>query len=1373
MTFLTLDLYYFSGIRLFRLLKIKKTTFGTALFLAIIFFPFLLQGQANVRFRHLGKKHGLSQNSVFAIAQDGRGVMWFGTREGINEFDGYRFKIHRHRPEDPNSLPSDDVRSITYDRERNCLWVGTIDGLARYDFNTGRWKNYHPKEAVETRPTYLIIRHILVDSSKRVWVSTSEGLNLLEVESTTFMPVELPLEVGHDIKVVFEDKERIWMGSDQGLYIYPDKKDLSKSPRAAQEQFPELAPLADLHLKTIDIRQSGEYWFGTQANGTWRWEKNTDQLTPFQNRKNDPKSLSHDNIRSTTVAPDGTLWVGTFLGLNQYLPAEEGFRRFLSDDYNQEGLRNNSVRSVYVDHWSNLWVGTYYAGVNYLNEEFSRFQIYRHQPGINSLSFNVVSTFAETPQGNLWIGTEGGGLNFWDKTTGRFTFLRKGQELQGDNIKCLLLENSTLFIGTFQNGLHLLNTESRDIRHFGYRQNDPNTLSDDNVYALLKDRDTLWIGTHGGGLNRMILTTGQITHFQYNPLDSLSINSDQVRTLVKDDLGHLWVGTDQGLNEAIESESGQLVFNHFLPRKKVYANIFYQGELWVGTLGEGLFRLDPLSGKVQQYTSANGLPGNSVLGILPDEKGDLWLSTNNGLSRFNTREGVFTNYSHTDGLENLEFNYNAFYRTQSGEFLFGGTQGFTRFHPEDMRPSAEVPPVIFTGLTAFNREIEVDAEDGLLTKPLDETEEIAFKYGDANFTFHFAALDFSNPRGNRFAYRMVGLNDEWTHITGRPEATYTLQQEGDYIFELKAANKDGVWNPETRSIRITVLPPPARTWWAYLIYISILGLMVATIVRIVRLRQSYKLEHLKREQQAELHRMKMRFFTNVAHEFRTPLTLIIGPVEDLLRKKVFENNRGTRRRLGTIYNNAQRMLDLVNQLLTFRKIEEGHEPLQVEQIDLSAFLLNIFTSFSDHASMRKIGYEIQSTDSSLSVWFDREKMSKVFYNLLSNAFKFTPDQGEILVSLSQNESDVQIEIRDSGPGIDPTMHEQIFQRFYEKTPGQTPSQIKGTGIGLSLSRQLVKLHHGRLTLVSQPGKGSAFTVHLPRGKNHFKPEDFKPESNVVSEIIHPATPLAIPLSADEHDGPNGLPQQPLLLTVEDNPEIQAYISGIFKEQYRVITARNGKDGLITARHEQPDLILSDVMMPHMDGFELCQKLKTDLATSHIPVILLTARTTLDDRLEGLNTGADDYISKPFHPDELRLKVRNRLIQRQRMREQFNQSNTFSPKAVAVTSADEEFVEKLIVLVESNIENSDFNIEQLAQEMAVSRALLFTKIKALTNHTPKNFLKSFRLKRAVQLLETGKLNVSEVAYRVGFNEPKYFSKVFQKEYGCNPSEYVSG
>lgn len=1347
--------------------------------LAILILTFCFLGTANfaqspdLRFRHLGKKDGLSQNSVFAIAQDSRGVMWFGTREGLNSYDGYNFKHYQHTNLKQKSLLYNDIRHLAYDKKRDALWIGGERGLSRLDFSSDQFQHFYNSDSTKCNVRSNDIHSIYIDSKDRVWIGTNKGVNVLLAGQKQFNRPSFNNQQELSTKAFLEDHESIWIGTHKGLFILENGQEMAAP---APQFFPELEQLQDLHFKTIHKIDEDEYWFGTTENGIFLWNKNQKQVTSFKHDPEDLSSLSNNNIRSVAAAQDGTLWIGTWHGLNRYLPGKKGFQRILKDEFQEDGLRDNSIRSVYIDQKDNLWVGCYYGGINYLNEEFGRFRIYKHQAGTNSLGFDVVSSFAETEEGHLWIGTEGGGLNFWNKNTDQFkTVLDKEEKnLSGRNVKTLLLDGPNLFIGNFQEGLQYFHTSTKNIKHWEYDPNATKSLSNNNVYALLKDQSDLWIGTFGGGLNRLHLKTNQFTHYRHNTLDSNSLSSDLIRAILRTEDQRLWIGTENGLNR-MTFEGGELTeVKRFLPDTKIYVLQNIGGQIWIGTYDQGLICFNPKNNSTQVFTSQDGLPANSILGIVQDEVGDLWLSTTNGISRFDYQEKTFTNYSHSDGLEDLEFNFNAFYQSKNKDILFGGTHGFTRFNPSQLKPNEQAPNLIFTDLIARNRSVQVGDADGLLEQPINQTDRISFKYGEANFTIRFAALDYTNPAGNRYAYRMKGLTDEWTYVTGKPEATFTLQQEGNYTFELQGANKDGVWHPSTRNLKIRVRPPMSRTWWAYLIYFLMISMGIFGLTRFVRLRASYQLEKVEKKRQEALHQMKLRFFTNVAHEFRTPLTLIIGPLEKLLQSANEDDQSYYQNQLLTIYANAQRMLNLVNQLLTFRKMEAGHDPLKVKPVSLNDLLQNTYTAFCDYAETYRIDYQIQLPNEDIQIWVDTGKIEKVLFNLLSNAFKFTPSEGRINISVKQLKDQIAIQVRDNGRGIPKDLQEQIFQRFYEKNNERGENLIKGTGIGLALSRQLVELHHGQLTVESEVNQGARFTILLSKGKAHFKPEEFLQEDFKVaslakkaSVVVHSVGPTAVSKRTSINN-----PDFKILI-VEDNEEVLAFIQSIFLGEYQVITATDGLKGLEQAKKEMPDLILSDVMMPRMNGIDLCRTLKTQIDTSHIPVLLLTARTLIDDRLEGLEIGADDYLTKPFHPHELKLKVRNILQQRKIMRQRFTNTDEkeFSPKEVTVTSADEHFLKNLIELVEANIGNPDFKIEQFAQELAVSRALLFIKIKALTDMTPKKFLVSFRLKRAMQLLETEKLNVSEIAYAVGFKEPRYFSKVFQKEFGHSPSQFL--
>lgn len=1334
-------------------------------------------------FRHINKQNGLSQNSVFAIAQDGDGFMWFGTRDGLNKYDGYRMIVYRHQPDNPKSIIFDDIRALYYDEVDSVLWIGTLGGLSRYVADREEFVNY-PNPDVPLSPKMGAIRCVYRDSKNRLWAGSDRGLFQYHPAQDRFFYMwrganSLPESQVGDVKAIYEDRDnQLWIGSNTGLYQMIEETDPPSFNRMLGPQSD--VKLNDQHIKTLNEDQVGNLWIGTHAAGMHCWNRKTNQVESFQRQSENRLSLSHNNIRSVAASPQGDLWVGTFVGLNVYLPSKKQFRRFLHEDVNAHSLSSSSVRSVFFDKRGSLWVGTYYGGVEFWDKESNRFQNYQRQAIGSCISHNVVSSFIEDEKGNLWIGTEGGGLNYFDRSQSLFTAYKvedPGSHISGNNVKTLLQDGDSLWIGTFAQGLNLLNLQTQRFQHFKAAPASPSSLSQNNVYSLLKEDSRLWIATYGGGLNILNLEDKSVEVYPHSANDSLTPCSNYTRVLFKDADGQIWLGTDAGLEKIQFDDTGKLRFVHFLPGIKIYSlKASSKGTLLVGSYSNGLFELDKEGKVLENYTEADGLPGHTIFGILVDNSGKIWLSTNNGLARFERTGRSFSTYNYSDGLENLEFNFNAYAKTRKGEFLFGGTNGFTLFDPEDININTFVPPVVFTELKSFNQPVRVHDETKLLDKAINLTQSLTFKYNQANFTLSFAALDYFNPANNRYTYMLEGLDKDWKSAKGQTEVSYTIQRPGKYTFRLKGANSDGIWNSQERQLQICVLPPPWLSWWAYMLYGLFAMLVYMGVVRFVKLRHRFQLEKVEKEKQKELHQSKLRFFTNIAHEFRTPLTLIIGPLEDLTRRQ--ESSGPVQRQLLSIEANAHRLLRLVNQLLNFRKLEAEHEGMQVAEGNFARFIEEIYLSFRENARLRKIDYTFCADEKQINLWYDRDKMEKVCYNLLSNAFKFTPDGGQIAVSIWQEEKAVCLEIKDNGKGIPEPLQAQIFKRFFEKEATFEHS-FKGSGIGLAVSRQLVEMHHGTIQVESEPGKGAGFLVRIPTGKKHFKKDEimlgFKDSEDISKYSTHvlPAPVHEESLEKGANESPNNvLEKSPLLLIVEDNQQVKNYIQQVFANDYRLITASNGEEGFFKATENLPDLILSDIMMPKMDGISFCSKIKTHVETSHIPVILLTARTAFIYKLEGLETGADDYITKPFSPEELKLRVRNILQARTRMREKFTKTLKLEPKEVTLTSTDETFLEKAIQLVENNMDNTAFSVEDFAFEMAVSRALLFTKIKAVTDLTPNNFIKTLRMKRAAQLLKQQKLGVAEVAYQVGFRDSRYFSKTFRKQFGKTPTEYMA-
>ncbi len=1345
-----------------------------------------MNGQAT-SFQHLSKVEGLSQSSVFAIAQDQAGFMWFGTRDGLNRFDGYEFMVYR-ADNSPNGLVANDIRTLFADTSQQQLWIGTRSGLSCYRSSTDNFTNYYHDKNDPTTLCGDVIHQVYRDRSGRLWVGTSAGLNRFIEEEQSFHRYFLsgsPSSTfgSNDIEAILEDSRgRLVFGTAAGLYYLAE--DDVDTYSFKQMRLPPSAWPTEIHVKSIVQDEEGNLWIGTAKDGVAYWNRQTDQLTIYRNDSNEDDVLSNNDIRVMCMDQQGELWVGTFNGLNRLRKGSTQFVKYEKATHTNNGLSDKSVRSLFVDRRGSLWIGSYYGGINHFDENYSQFINFKHTPISDGLAADVVSSFAEDSRGNFWIGTEGGGLNYYDRRSGEFKSYREqtGQEnaLSGDNVKQLLLDNEQLWIGTFQAGLNRFDINSETFQHYRHESHNVNSLANDNVYGLKKIGNHLWILTYGGGLDVFDLEQEQFTHYRHDVLDSTSLSSDLTRVFLETIDGQLWIGTERGVNQVTIGNDGlPSGFTAFLTTEKIYAlQEDRQQNIWIGTISNGLYCFHPATQELRHYTETDGLPGNTVFGVLEAADGEIWISTNNGLSRYSPEHETFTSYNYSNGLENLEYNFNAYYKARSGELLFGGINGFTLFDPNHILPNEYIPPLVFTQLKKNNNPVHPLASDGYLKQGINETQTITFKYNEANFALSFAALDYLSPENNHYAYKLEGLDRDWQYSIGETEAAYTIQREGTYTFRLRGGNSDGLWNPQERQLEIVVLPPAWRTWWAFVIYLLLIAALIYGLIRFVRLRHKLQLEQVAKHQQEELTEMKLRFFTNITHEFRTPLTLIIGPLQHLLAREKHAGH--IHQQLTLIERNTQRLLNLVNQVLNFRKLVTDHEEMKIVHSDVVHFLHEIFLPFQETANLRQITYRFEPSHPQIMLWFDQDKLEKVFFNLLSNAFKFTPSGGRIKMIIEQKTNSVEIRVQDSGIGVNPVLLDQIFKRFYQKA-NSVQSAIKNSGIGLAISKQMIELHHGKIFVEPSSGsngkepKGATFVVELLKGRNHFQANEIVIDYSDL-ESTTDYKPLVMPNLgntdlSESVSAPAPTANAPLLLIIEDNPEVRAYIEQVFRAKYRLITAENGVQGLDLAKAHGPDLVISDVMMPEMDGITFCRQLKTDLEISHIPVVLLTARAASLFKIEGLETGADDYVTKPFHPEELLLRVRNIIQSRQEARDKFARVLNLDPRNVTITSADEDFLKQALQFVEDNINDTKLSVEGFAHAMAVSRPLLFIKIKALTNQTPNNFVKGIRLKRAAQLLQQRKFRVTEIAGHVGFRDPRYFSKCFQKEFGQTPSEYM--
>ena len=1326
--------------------------FALTTFLSLILFA--AGAQERFPFRELVKKDGLSQNSVIGIAQDGKGFMWFGTRDGLNRYDGSEFRVYREQHGQPNSLVFNDIHSLYYDQARDRLWVGTTRGLCRYRQATDDFVAYDLNAAFADRFIHFVHR----DQQGILWVGTDRGLYRYEEGGDRFNRLEGLPEQAYRVLIQDETGQH-FLGTPRGLFGLDIAADGAEG-RLLPIPLESSRNGEEVYVQDLLLEPGGHLWIASRFSGLYRYNLQTRQAERYLADGARGGELSDNNIRAIEWGEDGTLWAGSFVGLNRITLADNRSERVYEVSASLTNLRNHSIHSLFTDRRGTLWMGSYFGGVAYYD---SRLEGVRHLSREGTgLSSDVVSAFAETTEGNLWVGTEGGGLNFFDRTADTLMYYDTGQELESNNIKSLLLEGDRLWIGTYQGQLVYLDTRSGEIVRDWEEAVDTVREQLSNVYDMLLRNDTLWVANYGKGLTLLNLRTGAASTINEQTATDSTLLSNQCRSLYADRGGNIWMATEEGVSRISFGSGGELRFHHFLPDLVVYALAEdRKGRIWAGTYGQGLYIIDPEKHTSERYLEGGGILSESTIySILQDADDLLWVSSSQGVVGQDSLSERFRNSDTPYNFKDQEYRIKAALTSRDGDLIFGGTGGMTLFHPANIYADKELPPVVFTKLQVANQEVKIDPYGGMLQKNIDETEELTLPYDNANFSLSFAPLDYLSSDHYRYEYKLEGLDDNWVDSRGRTTVSYTLQNAGDYRFRVKvfSGGKDSKFSE--RTLDIEVLPPPWRSWYAYLAYVVVGGLFLAAVLRHAYLQHRLRQEQITKDQQEVLHQAKLRFFTNITHELRTPLTLMLGPLESVRRNGEVKGH--TAKRLLTVEKNSRRLLQLVNELLSFRKFNGQSDPLRLEGHDMVAFCQDIVSAFQAYAASADKTLRFVSDQDRHPISFDRDKLEKVIYNLLANAFKFTEAGGVITLRLRRVGTKMHLEVSDDGEGIPQELHERIFARFFER---QSLTNREGTGIGLAVAREYVEMHGGEITVESAPGKGSTFKLWIPLRPPLTSWLDDSPEPAAA------ALPEAI-LEVREKLAPARKPSEtpPLILIVEDNEEVRDYIESVLVDDYRLVTAIDGKDGLEKAKECHPDLVLSDVMMPVMDGIALCAALKSNIQTSHLPIILLTAKSSDLQKLEGLEIGANDYITKPFSPRELQLRVQNLLISIRNTRERTGRTLRLEPAEVQVASADAEFLERALDAVNVQMDNSDYRVDDLARDLAVSRALLFTKMKAITGHTPNNFIKLLRMKRAAQLLATGEFLVAEVAAQVGYRDVKYFSSSFSKAHGCNPSVY---
>ena len=1365
------------------------------LVLQVVFYG--AEGQ-NLNFSRLNSNDGLSSNTIYDILKDHSGLMWFATEDGLNRFDGSHYAVYRNHPDDSSSLQANEVLALHEDKAGN-LWVGTGGGsLSLYDRKLDRFIHFKAKDT----PGFIrnnVIKSIESDFTGRIWVATFNGVNIVDPRT---MQVSDFLFNGRDpFKIttlcLFEDsKQRMWIGTDEGLFLY-NPKDRMFSRFVQNPDDP--SSIISNSISTITEDKSGNIWIGTGAGLSMKETAGSG----FVNHKYHPGNesiISNNQINALSVDGKGNLWIGSDGGIEIIDFRGGSVKKIPFNERFGQGLSGTSVLSVYFDQEGICWIGTYRGGINKYDPNLNLFNLVRSNPfDAKSLPAPIVKSFAEAKNGEIFVGTENGGVSLFSPATRSFRHytIRSNRAGAGEKLVVMALlrtQKNKLLVGTFGDGIFILDPVSGSYRQV-LQAPVTNRPGSDQVFTLSEDKSgNIWIGTNGDGISLWNQNLELIKWYTPAPKvagEVLLPMNGYIRDITEDNMGQIWFATHGGGIAKLDPHNEKFTIFNFLnsrlPSDKVQS-LFEdrKGNMWVATFGGGLGLLDKKSGNFITFAEKHGLANNNIHKIVEDDLGKLWLSTDQGLSSFDPEIKKFNNYNAHNGLQHRNFVHGAGLKARSGDLYFGGIEGFNYFNPRYLVKNKTVPRVIFTELKIANKLIS-PTEDGAITENISVSKEINLDYKQ-NFTLGFVALNYSAPEQNQYAYKLEGFDDKWSYVGNTNSVSYTNLDPGEYVLRVKASNNDGVWNEEGSSIRIFVHPPFWRTNFAYLLYAGLIagGLLYMRYKGIQKMKLKFKreqelmeAEQEKREAERlhELDQLKIKFLTNLSHEFRTPISLILGPIDTLIRKV---EDKGAFGQLNMIKRNARRLLNLVNQLLDFRKMEEQELKLHLAEGELVAFVREVADSFRDISERKKIEFVFSSGLGELHTRFDHDKIERILFNLLSNAFKFTFEGGTIslVLEIIENREEpfttwVSFKVNDTGIGIAEEQKEKIFERFFQSNTA-TSILNQGTGIGLSITREFVKMQGGEILVESEPGKGSSFIVQLPfntgaapKGMTGLGGQECRENIQLSNaEQAEETYPAAPPVSVQESI------EMPAILLVEDNEDFRFYLKDNLRLYYKVYEASNGKEGWQKALALHPQIIVSDISMPFMDGIELCKKIKGDKRTHHIPVILLTALSGEGDQLRGLEIGANDYIIKPFNFMMLNAKLNNLLTLNITLKSTYTKQINVLASEVAVESEDERLMKEIMLFVEENMTDLQLSVEALSRHVGMSRSSLYSKLLEMTGQTPVEFIRSVKLNKAAALLERTDMNIAQVAYSVGFTTPNYFAKSFKAKFGMLPSEYAT-
>lgn len=1365
-----------------------KKHIATTLFLSLLSILQLTAQSHSVK--KLGIEQGLSNNYVVSITQDKQGFLWFATEEGLNKFDGTRFITYYKNdlPHNNQGITGNELNRVYADSKRPIIWIATQrDGLNAYNYDEQTFTAYqHNPE----NPHSLITNDVTdispsTQNDDGLWVSTYyrgiEYLNINNGQFTHYNRSTVPSLPSNQTWTVLD-------GGDNNLYIGHVGSGFSifslkdKSVKNFQNETGNPTSLPGNDVFCIIKDANGNIWLGTN-NGLALYNAANDNFITFRNNKNDKYATLCSRILSIRQLKDNRLWIASELNGIAILNLKQGMflsPEELSIEYIQEGddsrsLSNASARCIFQDSFDNIWIGTWGGGINFISSKPPLFTTLSYSPipnNKNSLNNKVASSLCMDRQGRIWIGTDGGGINVFEGEKRIAIYKKESGDIPSNFILASLQDSKgNLWFGSYQGGISYYDSRNkrfRSISLMGQSNLDVRTIYEDAQHNI-------WVGYSGGIVVLNPLTMKIIQHYN---TDNSELHSDFIRSIAQDEKGRFWIGTfGDGLG--IYTPNLQKI-KTFTQRDGFCSNTINQiiqdkqKRMWIGT-GEGLvcfLSTDELNYKT--YQRKDGLINTNICAITEDKKGNIWFSNNKGISCYVTNKGCFYNYDHSDDVPAGSFSSSCVTQSKNGQIYFGSINGVCCFNPDITMNEQPAPAAVVTEMKILGRLSNLENNDMIIN--LSKGQNVELSHAQNSFGLTFNVQNYSLVNQVEYVYMLKGLENSWYTVNENNSVTFRNIPPGKYEFLIKARIHNQKWPEEATSLTIRINPPLWLTWWAKLIYIlvsiSITYLILHAYKKKLDLESLYTLEKKNHEQEQELNQERLRFYTNITHELRTPLTLILGPLEDMQKEASLPAKQA--QKLSVIHQSALRLLNLINQILEFRKTETQNKKLCVSKGNIAPLIYEIGLKYKELNQNTKIDFRIQIEKEEMFLFFDKEIITIVLDNLISNAIKYT-EQGCVTLSLHQTMRNevayTEIKVSDTGYGISAEALPHIFDRYYQESGKH---QASGTGIGLALVKNLVTLHEGEIRAESIQNEGSTFYISLLT--DNIYPNALHADSTEpVQEEMNQNTELEYSQEATLDTS------KPILLIVEDNEEIQKYIVESFTDSFEVITANNGEEGKQQALSRIPDIVVSDIMMPVMDGITLCKQLKDDVRTSHIPIILLTAKDSLQDKEEGYEVGADSYLTKPFSASLLRSRINNLLDSRKKLVAQFQAQSTpgsqidLSEKRIVIAEAlsklDNEFIEKITLLIEENLSSEKIDINYLSDKMCMSGSTLYRKMKALTGLSTNEYIRKVKMENAERLLLEGKFNISEIAYKVGMNSTGYFRQCFKEEFGLSPSDYL--